>query len=187
MYGETVGIYLIDTPEQVVIIDGPRAQDGLIEALKKKGKPVTVVLTHGPAFNKADRLVQALGAKILLHKLDSTNSWLGRKNVYCTYWEGDSHVVVSGVTLYHSGGHSKGHCLIYDAEKPGILFTGDEIYADGHGVVQLEEELRREPLCTSYLDRLSQITSGLNFEYALPLHGNLFLSAAKQIAARFFS
>ncbi len=185
MYGEAVGIYLIDTPDQLLIIDGPYAQDGLIKALKEIGKPVTIVLTHGPAFNRSDRLVQALGATVLVHKLDRSNEWLGKNRMHCEFWEGKSHPVTPDITLYHSGGHSEGHCLIYDAESPGFLFTGDEIYADSHGHVQLERELRREPLRSNYLRRLGTITAGLTFEHSLPLHGDAFSDATARIAMLF--
>jgi glyoxylase-like metal-dependent hydrolase (beta-lactamase superfamily II) len=187
MYGEAVGIYLIDTRDQLLIVDGPHAQDGLIEALKAIDKPVTIVLTHGPAFNRSDRLVQALGATVLVHKQDRSNEWLGKNRMYCEFWEGESHQMTPDITLYHSGGHSGGHCLIYDAESPGFLFTGDEIYADSQGRLQLENELRREPLRSNYLRKLGTIIAGLTFEHSLPLHGEAFSDAAARITATFLS
>ncbi len=182
-FGETVGIYLIDTPDRLIIIDGPSSQAGLIEVLKQQGKPITVVLTHGPTFNESQRLVEQLGATVLLHELDRTNRWLGGNAKFCTFWSGESHKLAPGVALYHTGGHSQGHCFVYDAETPGILFTGDEIYADDNDVLELEDELRQEPVRGQYLRKLDSILGDLPFENAFPLHGNAFSNASNRIAA----
>lgn len=182
-YGETVGIYLIDTPDRLIIIDGPSSQAGLIEALKQQGKPITVVLTHGPTFNKAERLVKHLGATVLLHELDQANRWLGGNAKFCTFWSGESLKLAPGVTLYHTGGHSKGHCFVYDVETPGVLFTGDEIYADDNDSLELEDELRQEPVRGQYLKKLSSILDNLAFEKVFPLHGSAFSNASSRIAA----
>lgn len=185
-YGELVFIYICEFDELIVFfIDGPEVSDTEINVLRASGKPIVVVLTHGPTFRGSARLIEELNAKVLLHSADQSNSWLGSNARFCQFWSSDCIQMHPAMMVYQTGGHSDGHALIHLKGDGGALFSGDELYSRGRKPT-LDPSVRRNGSYDVYRQRLAAIVSGCEFAHVFPFHYDAIInpgaSACKWLA-----
>lgn len=137
-------------PGPALVIDPGGDGEGISAALRElRLSPEAIVLTHGHAdhVGAAEALRRASGAPVLVHRSDaalldgSAASFflpgLRLKPIEADRHFGDGEIIAGGglsLKVIHTPGHSPGSvCLHCAAVSPGILFTGDTLFAGGVG------------------------------------------------------
>ena len=140
--------YLIIQNSKALLIDASYCYDDVNKYLKENNlKLVGIVLTHGHFDHaSAAKKFQDDGIKIYIHKFDAdklyTENNLSKYFGYAfenltpdfTFTEGELIIDNFKLEVLHTPGHSKGSvCFIYENH----LFTGDTIFENGYGRVDL--------------------------------------------------
>lgn len=131
-YGSSVGAYLIEDEEQVVLVDGPQfLTDANEDFILSFGKPIVIFMTHGPTGGVAAMLRDVHGLEIYLHHGDIDSEWLT-----CTptkvFSEGFN--LSPSLQVIHTPGHSPGSCCLYD-RRTKVLYTGDHVQGESDSSV----------------------------------------------------
>jgi hypothetical protein len=118
-YGETVGVYLVDLPDRVVLIDIPAFRGESVEFVRSFNKPVEAIATHGPTIIKDTACwQQGVGVQVALHGQDRDDMWLRGKPDRLFF---DARHQVGRLEVIHTPGHSDGSVCILDPHT-GALF-----------------------------------------------------------------
>ena len=123
--------HLVQTPNGNVLWDCvPFIDDAAIEAINALGGISAIAISH-PHFHTAmvewSRAFN--NAPIYIHEGNRTD--VVRPDPSIQYWEGDSRIIMDGITLIHCGGHFLGSSVLHwrdGAEGRGVLPTSDTIY-----------------------------------------------------------
>lgn len=132
-YGESVGSYLIEEDNFILLIDGPQDlteehEDFIIHT----GKPIKIFMSHGPTAGEGTILQKKYKARIYLHKADISNEWLSVKPDYLIE---DGFSFNKHLKVIHNPGHSPGSISLLDT-KNKILFSGDHIQGTKKGEIR---------------------------------------------------
>ena len=123
-YGEPVGSYLIEQNDFVLLIDGPMdLTEENEDFILNFGKPIKILLTHGPTAGDSAKLQKSHKGKIYLHRADVKNRWL---TVKPDVLFGDLPDFGKELEVIHLPGHSPGSVGLLD-HRNQILFSGDTI------------------------------------------------------------
>lgn len=177
-YGERVGRYLIELPEQVVLIEVPRWRAHSAEFVREFRKPIVCIATHGSTVIADAQLWQReLSTTVILHAHDKNHPWIaGNPDRLFT----EPRIQVGRLEVIHTPGHSHGSVCILDPETKA-LFTGDTLAGDARG------RLRDPHLPDSHDEdgeaRLRSVTSlvALDFESILPFHYHHIIGGARRL------
>jgi glyoxylase-like metal-dependent hydrolase (beta-lactamase superfamily II) len=132
-YGEEVGVYLIELPDRVVLIDIPAFRPDAVAFIRSFYKPVEAIATHGPTIiQDTAHWQRELGIQVALHTLDQDDIWLRGTpdRLFSAARQG-----VGRLEVIHTPGHSDGSVCILDRDT-GALFTGDTVAAKANGRVR---------------------------------------------------
>jgi glyoxylase-like metal-dependent hydrolase (beta-lactamase superfamily II) len=132
-------IWLVGDDSEVVVFDAAHSAEPIIAAVRGRNV-VAVVCTHGhnDHVTVAPELGQLLDAPVLLHPGDEVLWRMTHLNKdFRPYADGDT-LDVAGTRLQalHTPGHSPGSVCWYAPELgpgPGIVFSGDTLFAGGPG------------------------------------------------------
>lgn len=193
--GSESNIYLVNNE---LLIDSGTGfhQKELVHALTSAGAVIEdikrIVLTHGH-FDHIGGIHLFRNAKIGAHKDDATaiesvDSNESMAHMFAAKREpkkldfclDDGDTIKSGdmkLKVIHAPGHTKGSICLYD-EKNKILFSGDTVFADGFGRLDLPGGSSREMKQT--LARLA----ALDVNMILPGHGGVVWASGSEVIRR---
>ena len=95
--------------------------------------------------------------------------WIQRPDPVIKFWEGDSHALDAGVTLYRCGGHFTGSTVLLwpeGAEGRGVLLSSDTLHVtlDRRHVSLMYSYPNYLPLAASTVDRIVDRVMPLKFD-----------------------
>lgn len=181
-YGESVGSYLIEDKDFILLIDGPQIlTEEHEDFIAHFDKPIKLFMTHGSTAGEGNKLQKEYRAKIFLHKDDLDNDWLKVKPDVLIE---DGFKFSNNLKIIHTPGHSPGSSVLWDSQNK-ILFTGDHMqgckgqiydfvkYDDGHSGY--------------FSERLESVTKLLPYDYdrILSFHYEMILTNAKEAVRKF--
>ena len=166
-YGSPVGVYLIELPKQVVLIDIPAFRPAAVNFVAGFNRPIVAVATHGPTvIGDTARWQKELNAKVLMHGADLDNPWLsGTPDQLITQPE----LRIGRLRVIHTPGHTAGSVCILDPVT-GVLLAGDSIEGTAEGKVR--DFLRNRAHNQDVPQRLESIRqlAKESFKAVLPFH-----------------
>lgn len=183
-YGETVGSYLIDEKDFILLIDGPQQlTEEHLDFVKHFEKPVKIFMSHHSTAGEVKKLQKIIGAQVHLHKADRDGPWLTVKPDVLI---DDGFAFNDHLEVIHVPGHSPGSAVLYDRQNK-IMFTGDHIegtkseqvrdFITSHGENEGDKKTRL---------RSTKKIFQYDFEKILPFHYYPIFTKAKQKIQRFF-
>jgi len=120
---------LVQTPAGNVLWDCiSLLDDPTIAAVRALGGIAAIAISHPHFYSAMVEWSEAFDAPIYLHADD--RQWVMRPDTAITFWEGETHTLMDGITLIRCGGHFAGSAALHwaaGAEGRGALLTGDTI------------------------------------------------------------
>jgi glyoxylase-like metal-dependent hydrolase (beta-lactamase superfamily II) len=120
---------LLQHPEGNVLWDCiPLLDDEIIKQVNALGGISHIAVSHPHFYTSCLEWAQTFNAQLHLHS--SNQQWLMRPDPKVDFWQGETLILASGITLVCCGGHFPGSTVLHWAEganKKGTLFTGDTI------------------------------------------------------------
>lgn len=120
---------LVQTPAGNVLWDCiSLLDDPTIAAVRALGGIAAFAISHPHFYSAMVEWSEAFDAPIYLHVDD--RQWVMRPDPAITFWEGETHTLMDGITLIRCGGHFAGSAALHwaaGAEGRGALLTGDTI------------------------------------------------------------
>ncbi|MBI3190148.1 MBL fold metallo-hydrolase [archaeon] len=149
--------------KDAIVVDVPAhtAKD-IFEYMKKKNlvlKCIVLTHTHLDHIEDLEKLKKHTNAKVYAHNFDYHNQYEinsifeSAEEIKVDAAVSDGDVIEAGTmkfTVIHTPGHTPGSICLY-SEKENILFSGDTLFKDAYGRVDLphgDEEKMRESLRT---------------------------------------
>jgi hypothetical protein len=121
---------LVLHPDGNVLWDGlPLVDQPSVDAIADLGGLAAIAISHPHFYGSMVEWSHAFGkVPVYLHHADQAH--VRRPDACITFWEGDTHQVVDGLTLVRTGGHFEGSTLLEwrsGAEGRGVLLTSDTV------------------------------------------------------------
>lgn len=157
--------YLIARDDGNVLVDSPRFNRGLADAIDRLGGISTMFLTHRDDVADHEKWAEVFGAERIIHADDQSRS---TKNIERLIHGSDPAQIAPDLTILPTPGHTRGSaCLLYDGR---FLFSGD------HVAYNLNREAVYAFRGACWYDWETQIQSmrrltRYTFEWILPGHG----------------
>ncbi|MEV5354880.1 MBL fold metallo-hydrolase [Streptomyces sp. NPDC052693] len=129
-------VWIVGDDREVIVIDAAHDADVIAEAVGDR-RLTAIVCTHAhnDHVNAAPALVEATGARVLLH-LDDRLLWKQSHPEHdpAGYLSDNQRIDAGGMELrvLHTPGHTPGSICLY-APGAGVVFTGDTLFAGGPG------------------------------------------------------
>lgn len=180
-YGEHVGSYLIEEEEFVLLFDGPmQLTEENEDFILGFGKPLKVLLSHGPTAGDSAKLQKNHKAEIYLHAADAANEWLTVKPDVLFESTPD---FGKNLTVIPMPGHSPGSVALLD-RRNRILFTGDAVAGTKNSTVY---NFVRHDSSDDVGERLRSVkkTLALDFDSIHPFHYSPIVGNAKRALREF--
>lgn len=175
-YGESVGIYLVNLQDKILLFDIPTYSKEIEDYLLSKKKPMIALLSHGSCGISDGAVWQKkVGLKVYLHEADKDHDWLKMQPdvLFSTPPE-----LNSNIEIIHTPGHSPGSVCLLD-KKSNTLFTGDTVggkegkIRDFRGEAHQYDDIpERIKSCEKFLD--------YDFDKILPFHYEMILENGKK-------
>ena len=139
-----------------------------IAEVKKRGGIQAIAISHPHYYSSMVDWSEAFDAPIYLHEDD--RQWVMRPSERITFWSGETHPLLEGITLLRLGGHFAGGTVLYQEHCPqdnkGLMLTGDiiQVVADRRWVSFMYSYPNLIPLPASEVARIRDIVSHYDFE-----------------------
>jgi glyoxylase-like metal-dependent hydrolase (beta-lactamase superfamily II)/ferredoxin len=170
--------YLVERPEGNLLVDGPRWNGHLEQALEARGGLRWVLLTHRDDVADAGRYARRFGAEVVVQEADADAAPEG---VPVRTFQ-DSLEVQRGIVAFHTPGHTRGHAMFLVDDT--WLFTGDSL----HGSRTTGDLGAWEGVCwydwDAQGDSLERLGRERTFSWVLPGHGGRFHAPPEEMRAR---
>jgi len=176
--------HLVQTPNGNVLWDCvPFIDDATIEAINALGGISAIAISH-PHFHTAmvewSRAFN--NAPIYIHEGNRTD--VVRPDPVIQYWNGDSRLLMDGITLVHCGGHFLGSSVLHwqdGAEGRGVLLTSDtiDVVADMRYVTFMYSYPNLIPLPASKIRRIIAAIESFAFDRVYESFGGVVDGDAK--------
>lgn len=171
-FGEPVRAYALEEPDFIYCFDIPQDTEHNTRFLKKLGKPIRIIMSHGSTSNgfestRGSLRRDGLDVQVWLHERDQLNSWLTiEPDELLT---GENRQLSENLTLVVTPGHTKGGVCLFAGVERGFMFTGDTLGGTANG------DIRPFFLKTNDLDPKIFFVSlrkllDYQFEYMYPFH-----------------
>jgi hypothetical protein len=122
--------HLIETPAGNLLWDCiSLVDDATVAEIERRGGLAGIAISHPHFFATMVEWSRALGG-VPVHLHADHRPWVMRPDPVLTFWEGDRHEVLPGLTLMRCGGHFPGSTALHwadGADGRGALFTADTI------------------------------------------------------------
>jgi hypothetical protein len=142
--------------------------DATVEAIEALGGISALAMSHPHMFGSMVEWSHAFGrAPIYLH--EDYRRWVQRPDPVIKFWEGESHALDEGPTLYRCGGHFKGSTVLLwpeGAEGRGALFSSDTLHVvpDRRHVSFMYSYPNYIPLSANTVDAIVEVVMPLKFD-----------------------
>ena len=142
--------------------------DETIEAVTALGGISALAMSHPHMFGSMVEWSHAFdNAPIYLHS--DYEKWVQRPDSVIQFWEGETHELAEGPTLYRTGGHFKGQTILHwleGASGRGVLLTTDAMYVNPgrQHVAFMYSYPNHIPLSVAAVDRIVEIVMPLKFD-----------------------
>lgn len=107
----------------------PLVDQGAVDTIGELGGISAIAISHPHFYTSLAEWSAAFGgAPVYLHQADAAH--VRRPDPCVTFWAGDTHALVEGVTLVRTGGHFEGSTLLHwsgGAEGKGVLLSSDTV------------------------------------------------------------
>ncbi len=97
-----------------------------VQAIAALGGLAGIAISHPHYYTAMVEWAQAFSCPVHLHAAD--RRWVMRHDPALRFWDGETHLVLPGVTLIRAGGHFAGGTVLHwrdGAEGQGALLSGD--------------------------------------------------------------
>jgi glyoxylase-like metal-dependent hydrolase (beta-lactamase superfamily II) len=160
---------LVQTPDGNVLWDCVSLIDeATIETIEELGGISSLATSHPHMYGSMVEWSHAFGdAPIHLHS--ANERWVMRPDPVIEFWDGESHKLDQGVTLYRCGGHFTGSTVLHwpdGAEGRGVLLSSDTLYVtwDLKHVSFMYSYPNYIPLSAQIVDEVAQKVAPLQFD-----------------------
>lgn len=169
----------------------PLVDEGALEAIGALGGISAIAISHPHFYTSCVEWSEAFDdAPVYLHQADAAH--LRRPDPCVTFWAGDTHPLVDGLTLVRTGGHFEGSTLLHwaaGAEGRGVLLASDTVKVgwDRRSVSVMRSYPNLIPVGPSVLSRIEAQLSRLSYDRiygAWP--GHHILEGAQAVVTRSF-
>jgi glyoxylase-like metal-dependent hydrolase (beta-lactamase superfamily II) len=183
-YGEEVGVYLVEMPERVVLIDIPAFTPDAVTFVHSFEKPIEAIATHGPTIiSDTGRWQREVGVRVALHEKDRNDIWL--QGAPDRLFSEKRHRV-GRLEVIHAPGHSDGSVCILDPVT-GALFTGDTVAATTRGTIRdLGRDSTHDTDSSQRMLSVEQLSNEA-FSSILPFHYSPIIGEAHEALQRYLS
>ena len=115
---------MVRTPAGNVLWDCVALLDpATVEIVRALGGLAAIAVSH-PHFHTAmTTWARAFGCPVLIH--EASRDWVKYPDPAVTFWSGETHDMLPGITLHRLGGHFAGGTILHWAEGKGAILTGD--------------------------------------------------------------
>ncbi len=146
-----------------------------IEAVEALGGISSLAMSHPHLYGSMVEWSHAFG-DVPIHLHTDQKPWIMRPDPVVKFWEGESHKLEEGVTLYRCGGHFQGSTVLLwpeGAEGRGVLLSGDTMYVapDRRYVSFMYSYPNYIPLSAAAVDRIVEKVEPLEFDR---IYGHFF-------------
>ena len=181
---------LVETPAGNVLWDClSLIDDATVVTIDSLGGISSLAMSHPHMYGNMVEWSRAFGnVPILLHASDE--SWITRPDPAIEFWDGETHQLSEGVTLYHCGGHYSGSAVLHwsdGAEGLGVLLSSDTLLVapNRKQVTFMYSYPNFIPLSGPVVDRIVEKLESINFDRIYSHIGGLELrSDAKATVKR---
>lgn len=180
-FGESVGSYVLEQDDFILLFDGPMTlTEENEDFILGFGKPIRILLSHGPTAGDAKKLQMKHKARVFLHKADARNKWLTLTPD--VLFEGALDLG-GDLEVIHLPGHSPGSVGLLDRSNR-ILFTGDAVGGTADGAVY---DFVRHDRSDDIRARMRSVEKMLKlpFDSVYPFHYEPLIGNAKDILSKF--
>jgi glyoxylase-like metal-dependent hydrolase (beta-lactamase superfamily II) len=160
---------LVQTPDGNVLWDCVSLIDETtIKAIEALGGISSLAMSHPHMFGSMVEWSHAFGdAPIRLHA--ANERWVMRPDPVIELWDGESHRLEQGVTLYRCGGHFTGSTVLHwpgGAEGRGVLLSSDTLHVtpDRQHVSFMYSYPNYIPLSAPVVEEIVQKVAPLRFD-----------------------
>jgi len=173
-FSSAVGVYAIELPDTILLIDVPAYTKETASFLRSFGKPTCCILTHGPTGIADTVKWQKLGVTVYMHQADVDDQWL-----QCTpdVLFNNTPIIADDIEIIVTPGHKPGAVCIFHKSSRS-LFSGDTIGGVNGGI----KNMRSDPHDDNNSLRIQSCHSLLQykFEHILPFHYQPIMEFGKQ-------
>ena len=115
---------MVRTPAGNVLWDCVALLDpATVEIVKALGGLAAIAVSH-PHFHTAmTAWARAFDCPVLIH--EASRDWVKYPDPAVTFWSGETHDLLPGITLHRLGGHFTGGTILHWAAGKGAILTGD--------------------------------------------------------------
>jgi glyoxylase-like metal-dependent hydrolase (beta-lactamase superfamily II) len=146
----------------------PLLDAAIVEALQALGGLAAIGISHPHYYSSMVEWSRAFGGvPIFLHADD--RRWVMRPDPAVVYWEGETRLLQSGVTLIRCGGHFSGGTVLHwgaGADGRGALLSGDilQVVPDRKHVSFMYSYPNHIPLSAAAIERITRAIEPFAYE-----------------------
>jgi hypothetical protein len=159
----------VQTPDGNVLWDcNSLLDDATVEAIRALGGISAMAVSHPHTVGSLVEYSHAFGNVPIYWHADN-REWVMRPDPAFTFWEGETHSLLDGLTLVRCGGHFEGSTVLHwshGAEGRGALLTGDtmQVAQDRRYVSFMYSYPNMIPLNRRAVERIVQAVEPYEFE-----------------------
>ena len=160
---------LVQTPDGNILWDCVSLIDeATVAAIKALGGISSLAASHPHMYGSMVEWSHAFGdAPIHLHS--ANERWVMRPDPVIEFWDGESHMLDQGVTLYRCGGHFTGSTVLHwpdGAEGRGVLLSSDTLHVtwDLEHVTFMYSYPNYIPFSAPIVDEIAQKVAPLQYD-----------------------
>jgi glyoxylase-like metal-dependent hydrolase (beta-lactamase superfamily II) len=181
--------FLLHTPHGNVLWDCISLIDeATVEMIKALGGVKYIAISHPHYYSTMLQWSEAFGnVPVYIHEAE--REWVQRNSPAVTFWTGDSHELLPGLTLVRSGGHFAGYQVLHwnkGAGGKGVLFAGDQpqVTMDRRWVSFLWSYPNMIPLGKPAIDAILASLDPLPYDRIYGAFGRHVMTGAKEVVQR---
>jgi glyoxylase-like metal-dependent hydrolase (beta-lactamase superfamily II) len=166
----------------------PLLDAAVVEALQALGGLAAIAISHPHYYSSMVEWSRAFGGvPIYLHADD--RRWVMRPDAAVVYWEGETRLLQSGVTLIRCGGHFAGGTVLHwtaGADGHGALLTGDilQVVPDRKHVSFMYSYPNHIPLAAAAIERITRAVEPFAYERVYGAFWDMVIAQEGKAAVR---
>lgn len=181
--------FLLQTPAGNVLWDCiSLIDDATVAIIQALGGVKTMAVSHPHYYSTMIEWSHVFGdVPIYIHEAE--REWVQRSSSTVTFWSGNSHPMMAGLTLIRSGGHFDGYQVLHwpdGADGKGAIFAGDQpqVTMDRRWVSFLWSYPNMIPLGRATVDGIVASLDPFDYDRIYGAFGRHVMSGAKDVVTR---